>query len=268
MSSSMSRTLKIGIIGYGPFAQFLAKIMMKQGHIISATSRSDYSHICSQLGLTFFTEIEPFMDADHDVILICTSILSLSKVLKSLPIHRLKKPILFAEVLSVKEHPKDLLLQVLPEDFDVLCTHPMFGPESGKDGWKDLPFVYDKVRIRDEEICSRFLQIFKDEGCRMVEMSCEEHDKLAARSQFLTHTVGRVLSEMEIESTSMDTKGFQKLLQLKESTMKNSFDLYSGLFVHNRFAKQELKNLELALQTVKQKLLERMDDALEDQKDS
>ena len=29
------------------------------------------------------------------------------------------------------------------------------------------------------------------QGCRMVEMSCEEHDRYAAGSQFLTHTVGR-----------------------------------------------------------------------------
>lgn len=29
------------------------------------------------------------------------------------------------------------------------------------------------------------------QGCRMVEMSCTEHDKFAARSQFLTHTIGR-----------------------------------------------------------------------------
>lgn len=25
----------------------------------------------------------------------------------------------------------------------------------------------------------------------MLEMSCEEHDKVAAKSQFLTHTIGR-----------------------------------------------------------------------------
>lgn len=28
---------------------------------------------------------------------------------------------------------------------DLLCTHPMFGPESGRHGWRDLPFVYEKV---------------------------------------------------------------------------------------------------------------------------
>ena len=45
----------------------------------------------------------------------------------------------------------------------MLCTHPMFGPESGKDGWKGLNFMYEKVRIRNEAICSSFLQIFESE---------------------------------------------------------------------------------------------------------
>lgn len=52
------------------------------------------------------------MGLEHDVILICTSILSVSEVVKSLPFHCLKKPTLFADVLSVKEHPKQILLQV------------------------------------------------------------------------------------------------------------------------------------------------------------
>ncbi|KAL6545105.1 ATP-binding cassette transporter CGR1 [Orobanche hederae] len=101
-----------------------------------------------------------FLESNNDVILLCTSILSLSQVIESLPLNCLPQPTLFADVLSVKEYPRDLMLQVLPHDSDVLCTHPMFGPESGRDGWKDLNFMYDKVRITNEVICSRFLNIF------------------------------------------------------------------------------------------------------------
>ncbi|XP_058110448.1 arogenate dehydrogenase 2, chloroplastic-like [Magnolia sinica] len=259
MSSSPPLPLKIGIIGFGPFAQFLTKTMLKQGHSIAATSRTDYSHLSSELGVTFFRDVEKFCEVGHDVILICTSILSLSEVGRSIPFNHFQKPTLFVDVLSVKEYPKDLLLHILPETCDLLCTHPMFGPESGKDGWKYLPLVYEKVRIRDENICTKFLAIFENEGCRMVEMSCTEHDMFAARSQFLTHTIGRILSEMKIESTPMDTKGFQTLLQLRDNTVKDSFDLYCGLYKHNKFAKQELDNLELAFQRLKQKLLERTD---------
>lgn len=84
----------------------------------------------------------------------------------------------------------------------------------------------------------------------------------------------------------------------KESTVRDSFDLFSGLFVHNRFAQQEvwtilayfffkmifdtinpslslvdliknllimqLQNLELALNKVKQKLVEKMGEEEQD----
>ncbi|XP_057952606.1 arogenate dehydrogenase 1, chloroplastic-like [Malania oleifera] len=259
-ASSPSRTLKIGIVGFGRFAQFLAQTMAKQGHSLTATSRTDYSDLCACLGIPFFRDMEKFLQAENDVILLCTSILSLSEVLNSMPFHYLKRPTLFVDVLSVKEYPRETLLQVLPEGSDILCTHPMFGPESGRDGWKGLTLVYERVRVRDEAMCSSFLQIFEREGCRMLNMSCKEHDKQAARSQFITHVIGRVLAEMAIEPTSLDTRGFQTLVQLKESTTKDSFDLFSGLFIHNKFAKQELKSLELALEKVKQRLLEKMNE--------
>ncbi|KAI3793255.1 hypothetical protein L1987_35871 [Smallanthus sonchifolius] len=255
MTSTSTRRLNIGMIGFGPFSQFLAKTMVKQGHLIRATSRSDYS---AHLGAHFFRDMEEFMGLEHDVIMICTSILSVSEVVKSIPFHCLKKPTLFVDVLSVKEHPRQILLQEVPEDSDLVCTHPMFGPESGKEGWKDLNFMYERVRVRDEDLCSSFLKIFECEGCKMIEMTCEEHDRLAAQSQFVTHTIGRILSEMQITNTPIDTKGFEKLVQVKKSISNDSFDLYSGLFIHNRFAKQQMKNLESALQRVKGSLEARM----------
>ncbi|KAK6156075.1 hypothetical protein DH2020_010323 [Rehmannia glutinosa] len=241
MSSPSENSLKIGIIGFGPFAQFLVKTMIKQGHFIRATSRSDYTDLCNQLGISFFRDMNEFFESDNDVILLCTSILSLSHVIKSLPLDCFKKPALFVDVLSVKEYPRDLMLQ---------C--------------------------------------FTTQGCKMMEMTCEEHDRLSSRSQFLTHTIGRVLAEMEIEPTPIDTKGFQKLIEVKESTSRDSFDLFSGLFIHNRFAKQQawfgstciiwyiseftnlmntnntqLRNLELAFETIKEQLVKRMNEGLD-----
>ena len=67
----------------------------------------------------------------------------------------------------------------------------------------------------------------------MVEMSCEEHDKHAASTQFITHTVGRILGGMQPQSTPIDTKGYQSLLNLVDNTTNDSFDLYYGLFMYN-----------------------------------
>jgi arogenate dehydrogenase (NADP+) len=77
------------------------------------------------------------------------------------------------------------------------------------------------------------VQFFEEEGCRMVEMACEEHDRIAASTQFMTHTVGRVLGSMGLQPTPIDTRGFQSLLTLVDNTTNDSFDLYYGLFMYN-----------------------------------
>ena len=90
---------------------------------------------------------------------------------------------LVVDVLSVKQYAKETMLKGLPDDADILCLHPMFGPASGKNSWHGLPLVYEMTRITDYHRASRFLSLFEDEGCRMVRMSCEQHDALAAGSQ-------------------------------------------------------------------------------------
>ncbi|QHN86782.1 Arogenate dehydrogenase 1 [Arachis hypogaea] len=191
--------LKIAIVGFGNFGQFLAKTIVSQAHGVLAYSRSDYSNVAG------------------------------IKVLKSLPFQRLKRSTLFADVLSVKEFPRNLFLQHLLPDFDVLCTHPMFGLQSGKNGCKKLPLVYEKVRIRNEESrilrCYGFLDIFASEGLQMVEMSCAKHDWHVAGSQFVTHTTGRFLEKLGLETTPINTKGYETLLSLAENIEGDSFDL-------------------------------------------
>ncbi|GLT58960.1 hypothetical protein SLA2020_318130 [Shorea laevis] len=250
--------LKIAIVGFGNFGQFLAKTIVRQGHRVLAYSRTDYSDVAQKLGIPFFTDADDLCEEHPEVILLCTSILSTENVLRSLPLQRLKRSTLFVDVLSVKEFPQNLFVQNLPLDFDILCTHPMFGPESGKHGWRGLPFLFDKVRVGSDEIrlsrCNAFLDIFAREGCRMVEMSCAEHDRYAAGSQFITHTVGRVLEKLKLEATPINTKGYETLLNLVKNTAGDSFDLYYGLFMYNKNAMEQLERLDLAFESLRKQL--------------
>ncbi|CAL9117610.1 unnamed protein product [Musa textilis] len=261
--------LKIAIVGFGNFGQFLARTFAAQGHAILAYSRSDHSAAAGSLGAAFFRDPHDLCEQHPDVVLLCTSILSAEAVLRSLPFQRLRRSTLFVDVLSVKEFPKNLLLHILPPDFDILCTHPMFGPESGKHGWAGLPFVYDMVRIGESEDradrCRRFLDIFAREGCRMVEMSCAEHDENAAEIQFLTHTVGRILAKLDLKSAPINTKGYETLLKLVENTCSDSFDLYNGLFMYNKNSTELLERLELAFDSLKKELFGRLHDILRKQ---
>jgi len=100
-----SSKLKIAIVGFGNFGQFLAKTFVNQGHSVLAYSRTDYSAVAQKLGVSYFSDADDLCEEHPDVILLCTSILSTEKVLKSLPLQRLKRSTLFVDVLSVKEFP-------------------------------------------------------------------------------------------------------------------------------------------------------------------
>jgi aspartate/methionine/tyrosine aminotransferase/prephenate dehydratase/prephenate dehydrogenase len=249
--------LKIGVYGFGNFGQFLAKTMSKF-HQVRATSRTDYSAVAAQLGCEYYsstTQLEQFFDG-LDVVILCVSILSFENVVKSIPSHLLEK-LVIVDVLSVKTHPKQILLKELPASSSILCTHPMFGPESGKYSWRGLPMMYEKVRVLSGEHSQQmdsFLRIFEDEMCRMLELSCESHDEFAASSQFLTHLTGRVLGVQGVKNTPIDTRGFKNLVRLVEDTCKDSFDLFQGLYEFNPNSEQQIQKFQDSLAEVAQQL--------------
>jgi len=261
--------LTIGIVGFGTFGQFLARRMVQAGHRVLATSRTPYKDVASSMGVVYFQDVDDFCEQHPDVVILATSILSLEQVVLNLPLQRLRRSTLIVDVLSVKEFPKRLLLAHLPPQLDILCTHPMFGPDSGRGAWDGLNFMYERVRVGSSngraERCQSFLDFFVSEGCRMVEMTCEEHDRAAASTQFITHTVGRTLGAMQLSCTPIDTKGYQSLLSLVENTANDSFDLYYGLFLYNPNATQELERLEQAFDHVKRQLLARLHEKLRSQ---
>ena len=110
--------------------------------------------MAKEIGCEFFPlyDIGPFLKVNCDVIILAVSIISFEEVLRILPRDMLRGK-LVVDVLSVKVHAKKTMLSLLPDDCDILCTHPMFGPESGKYGWQGLPFLYDRVRLDNFERC-------------------------------------------------------------------------------------------------------------------
>ena len=230
---------------------------------------------------------------DLDVIVVAVSILSFEATVQQLAPHLRahvnvspQRAPLVVDVLSVKEHARKVLLQYLPPECDIMCSHPMFGPDSGKNGWYGLNFVYEKTRIDrvllptddgkdaamevpspnpftnddDDTVktghvegmdrMERFLSIWEEEGCRMVPLSCTAHDAHAANSQFVTHLVGRVLGSQGLQPTPIDTSGFQSVLKLVGSTTADSFDLFYGLYKYNKNSLATIRQLQTAMNDV------------------
>ena len=86
-----------------------------------------------EMGVTFCRTLSGLLAENLDVLLISVSILSFETVMAALVEcdghnNRLAS-LLVVDVLSVKEHAKEVFLRLLPAQTDILCTHPMFGPE-------------------------------------------------------------------------------------------------------------------------------------------
>jgi hypothetical protein len=90
----------------------------------------------------------------------------------------------------------------------------------------------------------------------MVSLSCKEHDAFTANSQFITHLMGRILGAQGLQATPIDTKGFQNVLKLIETTNADSFDLFFGLYKFNRNSMDTILKLKESMNDVVGKLLE------------
>jgi len=52
---------------------------------------------------------------------------------------------------------------------DILCTHPMFGPDSGSGSWHNLNFMYEKVRIGAGANRRKRVDAFLQASCDLAE---------------------------------------------------------------------------------------------------
>ncbi|KAL0427232.1 UNVERIFIED_CONTAM: Arogenate dehydrogenase 2, chloroplastic [Sesamum latifolium] len=128
---TQSTKLKIAIVGFGNFGQFLAKAFVRQGHMVYAHSRSNYQSIAQSLGAAFFSDLHDLCEQHPDVILICTSIISTESVLRAMPLQRLRRNTLFVDVLSVKEFRR-----IFPSTSSQPFRYSLYSPDVRAREWE------------------------------------------------------------------------------------------------------------------------------------
>jgi aspartate/methionine/tyrosine aminotransferase/prephenate dehydratase/prephenate dehydrogenase len=240
----INNKLTIGILGFGRFGQFLGKELVKKFKVI-ATSRTNYKIIANNNNIKFYDTLDKFFTNKMDYLIVSTSILSFEKIILKISKYDLSNTLVI-DVCSVKTFPKEIMIKNL-KCSDLLCTHPMFGPDSGKTSWVGLPFVYENVRIKNKQRAKEFINFFSQKGCSMLELSCEKHDEYAASSQFITHLTGRILSKLNLKTTPINTNGFNMLLGLINNTEKDSLELFQGLYKYNKNSEIQLKKFKNSL---------------------
>jgi arogenate dehydrogenase (NADP+), plant len=159
------------------------------------------------------------------------------------------------DVLSVKVHPRDVFNRLLPATHQAMLTHPMFGPDSvAVGGLAGQTIVLDRYRM-SEPAFARWRGYFAKKGLSVVVMTADEHDRLAAESQGVTHVVGRTLQRFGFTPTAIDTLGTKKLHEITAQVTNDTEQLFVDLQTRNPFTAAMRVRLSEAQDSVFDQLL-------------
>ena len=231
--------MKIGIYGLGRFGMFWAQLLSKDFDVYGY-NRSPLSGVNE--GISLVSEKELFQ---CDTVFLCVAISSIENVLKR--IKPLVRPgMAVVDTCSVKVYPARLMNEILPRDVTVIGTHPMFGPDSGKNGVAGLPLVFSPIR-GGEDLIGYWRKVFLKLNLDVIEISPEEHDREAAYTQGVTHFIGRVLKELSLRESRIATMGYRELLNIVEQTCNDPLQLFVDLQHYNSYTHEMRNNLALSI---------------------
>ena len=224
----------VGIIGFGRFGKVLANILQR-GFAIKAYDPKPAGP---------FPGVQ-FLDLDtvlnEKVVFIAVPIRHFESVIADIST-KLKKETTLIDVCSVKNYPVNIMLKILPDHIGVIATHPMFGPDSYISN-SNLKMMINNTRDLHNQY-SFWKRFFSDQGIQIIEMTPDQHDRLAAKTQGVTHFLGRMLKEFGIKKTNIDTQGFRDLLDLVGQTCNDTWELYADLQLYNPYTEEMVEKVK------------------------
>ncbi len=243
----------IGIIGGGRFTETLLRLLGADFLItVCGINKKSLAALKNKYRVNITTNLKDLTACD--AVIFAVPISEFGKVLSQYSRLMENKQTLI-DVLSVKSYAKQVFKKVIKnKNLNILCTHPVFGPDSSKNGFENLPMMIDDSMCSSGE-AKFWKNYFHNKGLRVISMSCMEHDKLTARSQGLTHFVGRMLYNLKIKSNALDTLGTKKLLEIKEQTCNDTWQLFYDLQHNNPYTKKMRIDLGKSFDLLFNKLL-------------
>lgn len=243
----------VSIVGFGRFGKTLYRLI-KDDFFITLYDKKGVD----DKNLTENTKVAKSINEiyNSEIIFYCVPIRAFEDVIATHKKYFQNQHVLI-DVLSVKMHPAKIFKKYLANSkAQALLTHPMFGPDSSKEGFEGLPLIMDQFTTSDENY-QFWKGYFKTKLIRIVEMSAKEHDKMATNSQGLTHFIGRLLEAYHFRQTPIDSLGGKKLLEIEEQTCNDSWQLFFDLQTFNPYTKQMRLRLDKAYDKLYNKLLPR-----------
>ncbi|MFQ6613759.1 MAG: prephenate dehydrogenase/arogenate dehydrogenase family protein [Fidelibacterota bacterium] len=236
----------VGIIGWGRFGRLLGEIL-KNDYELKVYDQNPTSS--DETSFVSWDEI-----IREKTLFLCVPIREFKSLVKELAL-QLTGEVTVLDVCSVKVYPVTVMLDHLPDSVGIIATHPLFGPDS----W-NAPVPHRLVMHRTRDCYHQFDRwenYFRSQNMEVLDLSPEEHDLLAARTQGLTHFIGRVLRDAEVTATEIDTLGFSDLLQVVDQTCNDSWELFLDLQNFNPFTMGMIHRMETSMAHIRQRILDR-----------
>ncbi len=238
--------MEIGIVGFGRFGQFAARILGRDFSVSAYDPKSSSGdpEVCRGT----LQEV-----ARKPCLLLCVPISQMERLCRRLgPL--LAPGQLVMDTCSVKEEPLRLMLEHFPESVEVLGTHPLFGPETGRHGIAGLEVVLCPGRGGRVPKVKQYLETL---GLKATLTTPTEHDRAMARTQALFHFLAQGFSRMKVDSESLATPGPAQLFRAFRDVRGDSSQLFLDLQQMNRFASAQRKKLIDSLTALDRRLSRR-----------
>ena len=222
---------KVSIIGFGRFGAMLHSLLSK-GFEVDVYDKNPIDN--SEVNEVSFEEV-----LKNDTIFIAVPIRDFEDLVINIS-SKIQSGKTIIDVCSVKVFPKQVMIDNLPVETDIIATHPLFGPDSLKDSGS----VMTMEAVRDSSERYNFWKnYFESQNITIEEISAEEHDMMAARSQGLTHFVGRVIDDFGTNQTRIDTEGYKALHKLVSQTCNDTWDLFEDIQNYNPYTEKMISEL-------------------------
>ena len=229
--------MKVAIIGTGAMGRWLVDFAKQNlGEVVLADAiAAKAERVATEFGVNFRSV--PEAAAEAELVLVAVPISKTPDVIKSLA-GQVQRGTLLADVSSVKSDVIEAM-QTIEAKIELVSLHPLFGPGATSVKGKDFVAIPVKPGKRYAALKNRLLEL----GARVTEMGAEDHDRLMAIIQCMTHFVlltylNALKSMKELKrAEKFRTPMFATLLDLAKTVFAGNLELYGELQVHNKYAR-------------------------------
>lgn len=236
-----SKVQDVGIIGFGAFGRFMAKHLSPWFRAVKVWDASSRK-IDKQFEDSIAEHCELPEVAGCDVVIFAVPWDTLEEAVLAAREY-LRPGALVMDVTSVKTGPAELLPRLLPDNVDILCTHPTFGPQSGKNGIAGMLIALCPIRIESERYYHICDFLTDNLSLLVLKTTPEKHDREMARVQAVSHFMSRALKEIGLAPSLMATKAYEKLQEFSAIVLSDSWDLFLTIQNGNPYAKEVRESL-------------------------